>query len=334
MERKRVIAITGGSGFIGSSLSKHLSQRFDVRVLDTTPPTEKLGGSVTFQKCDVANLEEVRNSLEGVDVVVHSAIIQIPAINEQKRLACHVNLEGTENVCKAVDEKSSVKGMILTGSWHVLGERGLRGVIDEAFGLRPDKVEARARLYALAKITQESITRLYDEMSSKVFAIIRMGTVLGDGMPENTAANIFIRNALSGKALTPFAHSMYRPMFYVDVNDVCKAYEKLAAKILDGKTQEGHDSFSHVYNVFFPVPVTILELAQIVADTTSRYSKGKGRPQIQIVETGQPRLFSEDDKNQIKADIGKALELLELGSLKTPSDSVNEIVRARIERGG
>jgi len=50
----------------------------------------------------------------------------------------------------------------------------------------------------LAKIAQESIVRFYDEMSEKVFGIVRMGTVLGEGMPEKTAANIFITNGLRG----------------------------------------------------------------------------------------------------------------------------------------
>jgi nucleoside-diphosphate-sugar epimerase len=36
-------------------------------------------------------------------------------------------------------------------------------------------------------------------MSEKIFGIIRMGTVLGDGMLEKTAANIFIERALRGE---------------------------------------------------------------------------------------------------------------------------------------
>ena len=35
----------------------------------------------------------------------------------------------------------------------------------------------RARLYALSKMAQEAIVRFYDEMSNKIFGIIRMGTV-------------------------------------------------------------------------------------------------------------------------------------------------------------
>ena len=100
----------------------------------------------------------------------------------------------------------------MSGSWHTMGERKLRGIVDEEFGFRPDKVEDRARLYALSKIGQETIVRFYDEMSAKTYSIIRMGTVLGADMPKKTAANIFIENGLVGKPLTPYRHSLYRPV--------------------------------------------------------------------------------------------------------------------------
>ena len=239
--RRWVVGVTGGAGYIGSSLAKHFAKSFDVKVLDVKVPKHRFGDSVSFQMCDVRNYVEVEKALEDVDLVIHTAIVQIPVINERRRLGYEVDFLGTQNVCRAVDESSRVKGLILTGSWHTVGERELRGVIDEEFGFRPDKVEGRARLYALAKIAQESVVRFYDEMSEKVFGIIRMGTVLGEGMPEKTAANIFIDSGLRGKPLTPFRHSMFRPMLYVDVDDVCRAYENFASKILNGEvSQEGN----------------------------------------------------------------------------------------------
>lgn len=60
-------------------------------------------------------------------------------------------------------------------------------------------------------------------MSDKIYGIIRMGTVLGVGMPERPATNIFITRGLRGEPITPYKHSMYRPMLYVDIEDVCKA---------------------------------------------------------------------------------------------------------------
>jgi len=324
------VGITGGSGFIGSSLAKHLAQFLNIRLLDVTLPNKDFGGNVNFQTCDIRNFEEVKKSLRNVDLVIHAAIVQIPVINEQVRLGYDVNFLGTQNVCKAVDEDPRIKGMILAGSWHTVGERELNGVIDEEFGFRPDKVEDRARLYVLAKTAQESVVRFYDEMAEKVFGIIRMGTVLGDGMPKKTAANIFIDNGLVGKPLTPFKHSMFRPMLYVDVSDVCRAYENFTRKILNSEISLSHNSLAHIFNVYYPEPVTILELAEIVRDLVIEHSNGAVKPRIEVVDTGQTSPFREEDKEQIRVDLSKAMKFLQLGKLKSPKESVENIIKKRL----
>ena len=81
---KQVIAITGGSGYIGSTLAKHLSKNFDIKLLDITPTKQQLDDSISFQVCNVTNYKEVEKSLQNVDMVIHASIIQIPVINEQK----------------------------------------------------------------------------------------------------------------------------------------------------------------------------------------------------------------------------------------------------------
>lgn len=327
-----LVGITGGAGYIGSSLAKHLVSSFDVRLLDVKQPLQKFESAVGFQICDIRNFEEARRSLEDVDLVIHAAIVQIPVINERMRLGYEVNFLGTQNVCRAVDEIPRIKGMILAGSWHTIGERELRGVIDEEFGFRPDKVEDRARLYTLAKIAQESVVRFYDEMSEKVFGIIRMGTVLGEGMPQKTAANIFVENGLRGKPLTPFKHSMFRPMLYVDVEDACRAYENFARKILNGEVRLKGNSLAHIFNVYYPEPMTILELAEIVRDAIVKYCDGRIGPEIEVVDTGQPSVFSEEDKKLIRVDVSKALNFLGLGRLKSPKESIEELVAAMVRK--
>lgn len=324
------MGITGGAGYIGSSLSKHLVRSFNVKLLDVKAPKKKLQGNTSFQLCDVRNYQEIREALKDVDLVIHTSIVQIPLITEQKRLGYEVNLLGTQNVCRVVDEISRIKGLILAGSWHTIGERGLKGVIDEEFGFRPDKVEDRARLYALSKIAQESIVRFYDEMSEKVFGVIRMGTVLGEGMPEKTAANIFVENGLKGKPLTPYKHSMFRSMLYVDISDVCKAYENFVRKILENNVKKDGNSLAHIFNLYHPEPVTIIELAEIVREAIARYSKGEIHPEINVVDTGQTSMFNENDKRLIKVDTSKALNFLEIEKLKSPKESMEDIIRSKI----
>lgn len=321
------IAIVGGSGFIGSSLANHLCDSYKVRILDVNPP-KAIDARISFHPCDIRDYKGVERDLQGVEAVVHTAIVQIPRINEERRLGYEVNIQGIQNVCEAVDKNRTIKGLILTGSWHVFGEREFKGVIDEEFGFRPDRVDERARLYALCKIVQESIVRVYDEMSDKIYGVIRIGTVLGENMPEKTAANLFITKGLNGETLTPYKNSIHRPMLYVDINDVCKAFGKYIEKILGGELRK-EGSFAHIVNLCWPKPVTIIELANMIRDSIRKCSKGKINPKIEIIDTGQPDLFSVKDKKLIKVDVSKAMNFFELKKLTNPKESIERIITNR-----
>jgi UDP-glucose 4-epimerase len=323
------VGIVGGSGYIGSKLADYLSEVYTVKVVDKRPPSAR-NRAIEYQQADILKYNEIKDALDDVELALHTAIVQIPQINEQKRLGYEVNLLGIQNVCRIVDETPSIKGMLFSGTWHVFGESELKGTIDEAFGFRPDKVEDRARLYALSKTAQEVIVRFYDEMSEKIYGVIRMATVLGEGMPEKTAANIFISKGLRGEPITPYKHSMYRPMLYVDVDDVCKAFRVYATKILQGEIHKEENSFTHVVNLCWPKPITIIDLAQIIREKVISVTKGKVRPEIEIVDLDKPILYSVHDKENIKVNIRKAQQFLGLKELEDPRNSIERIVRVRL----
>lgn len=324
------IGIVGGSGFIGASLARHLNKNYKVKILDKKSPPNDLKNKVEYESCDIRSFHDLERCLEDVSLVINTAIVQIPLINEMKRLGYEVNILGTQNVCEVVNQNPSIKGMILAGSWHVIGERGLRGTINEEFGFRPDKVEARARLYALCKISQEAIVRVYDEMPEKIYGVIRMGTVLGEGMSEKTAAAIFIRRGLEGNPLTPYKHSMYRPMLYVDVNDVCRTFEVYAKKIFTGNVCAGEASLSHIVNVYWPKPVSILELAEMIREAIVNCSDGEIKPRIEIADRGRPIVFTPEDKDLIKVDISKVKAFLGLERMTSPKETIERLVRERM----
>ena len=102
--KKWIIGITGGAGYLGSSLAKKLCKSFDVMLLDIKESKEKFDSNVSFQSCDIRDYDQVENAIEKVDLVIHTAIIQIPMITEQKNLGYEVNFLGTQNVCRATAE--------------------------------------------------------------------------------------------------------------------------------------------------------------------------------------------------------------------------------------
>jgi len=182
------IAIVGGSGFIGSALAENLRDQFRVTIVDVKP---SMISDVRFTRCDIRDKEAVDRQLREFDLIINTAVVQVPEVNERKRFGYEVNVLGVQNLCELTESSDSIRGLIHASSWHVFGERDFRGNLDEMYGFRPDKVDERARFYALCKIAQEVVIRLTSEMSSKDCSILRLGTVLGTGMPRQTAANIF-----------------------------------------------------------------------------------------------------------------------------------------------
>ena len=320
-----------GCGFIVSYLAKTLSKEFDIVTFDVLPQPKYLEGvNIEHKILDIRKFDELQNQLGNPSVVIHTAIIQIPRITEDKNLGYEVNVIGTQNVCKAVEQNSSTKGMILLSSWHTYGEQELKGTLSENIGYRPDKVEDRARLYALSKTLQECLVRFFDEKNTeKIFGVIKIGTTLGEGMPEKTAANIFIQNALSGKKITPFKHSMNRPMLYVAINDICDAAKNYVRLIQSGN-KTICNSLDHVINVAYPEPITILDLANIVKDSVNHISKGKIVPKIEIIDQGIPEIGNPDDKNTIRMDISKVKNVLKISELTNPKLVIEDLVKKKI----
>lgn len=114
------IGIFGGGGYIGSAIAGRLKDNFEVEIFDLKQPILNLP-DVTFRACEIRKIAEVEKCVEKVDAVIHTAIIQIPLITEQKRLGYEVNYLGTQNVCEAVHNSKTTKGLILSSSWHTIG---------------------------------------------------------------------------------------------------------------------------------------------------------------------------------------------------------------------
>lgn len=317
-----------GSGFVGSTLASYLKRFFSIKTFDILPQSDILKDiGIEHVIVNICNNSELISKIGNPKIIIHSAIIQIPKINEDKELGYQVNVIGTQNICEIVANHTSIKGMILISSWHTYGEQQLKGILKENIGYRPDMVEDRARLYALSKTIQECLIRFYDEKTSdKVFGALKIGTALGEGMPKATAANLFIEKALSGEKLTPFKHSMHRPMLYAAIEDICLATKNFISYILNEK-KNSNNSIDHIMNIAYPEPISILDLANIVVESVSKQTKGKIKPEISIIDKGIIEIGSASDKNNIVLDVTKIKTLLKIDKLISPQNQVDILIQ-------
>ena len=85
MTNKHNIGIFGGSGYVGSAIASQLKNFYNVKIFDVKKPLIEMPG-VEFQIGDIRNQSEVTEFSKDLDVAITTAIIQIPLMNEQKKL--------------------------------------------------------------------------------------------------------------------------------------------------------------------------------------------------------------------------------------------------------
>ncbi|MDQ3726099.1 MAG: SDR family NAD(P)-dependent oxidoreductase, partial [Actinomycetota bacterium] len=138
------ILITGGAGFIGSHLARHLLRDgHEVRALDRLDPQVHpsrerppyLDDEVELVTSDVRDPAAVADALEGVDAVVHLAA-RVGVGQRMYEIAdyCSVNTVGTGVLLEALLARR-VRRLVVASSMSVYGEglyRGADGEVAEA----------------------------------------------------------------------------------------------------------------------------------------------------------------------------------------------------------
>jgi len=88
------IALTGGTGLVGSRVAEILREKFDVKILSS-------------KEMDITNRDNVFNVLKNLDfdVLIHfAAYTNVDSSEIEKEKAWNINVEGTKNVYDACDK--------------------------------------------------------------------------------------------------------------------------------------------------------------------------------------------------------------------------------------
>ena len=76
--------------------------------------------------------------------------------------------------------------------------------------------------------------------------------------------------------------------------------------------RKNSSSLDNIVNIYWPQPITILELAELTGKVIAELTHGKVKPRIDVINNGQPAVFMPDDKLQIKVNIDKLRQLLSI----------------------
>ena len=113
------IIVTGGSGFIGSSVANLLKKNHNVTVFDSRQPTSK---DLKFVKGNINDFKSLKNSLKNCDVLLHlAASLGVINTEENPVSTLDTNIVGTRNVLEAC-RINNVKKIIFSSSSETYGE--------------------------------------------------------------------------------------------------------------------------------------------------------------------------------------------------------------------
>lgn len=268
LESMGKLLITGGAGFIGSTLAKITQENgWEVRILDnlstglkqTADALEELGIDVTIG--DVRNKELVNNVMEGCDAVVHlAAQVSVPVSMSNPEETMEINVDGTASIIAACLDHG-VERMVVASSAAVYGEAQNLPLVEEDAGdvLSP---------YAASKFQNESQIVEARESGLKATAL-RFFNVYGVGQRPNGAYAAVIPKfadmMAQGDSPKLNGDGLHTRDF-VHVNDVCSAI----ATLIEG---EWKAEKYHVYNVATQTKITLLDLIASINGALNRLTE-------------------------------------------------------------
>ena len=261
---KRIL-LTGGAGFIGSTLARRLVDQNEIVALDNLL-RDALSGSdlaehpnLTFVQADVLDAETVRAAAAGATHIVHlAAIAGVDTVRESPVRTMRVNLIGTYNVLEAaLATHPTVERLVDFSTSEVFGTHAYN--VGEGHVSTIGSVGEARWTYAVSKLAGEHMAHAYREEFGVPVVTVRPFNVYGPGQIGGGAIRAFIEAALAGRDLTIHGDgSQIRAWCYVD--------DMVEALLL---CLERDEAVGHTFNVGNPrSAVTIFDLAQRVKRLT------------------------------------------------------------------
>ncbi|HAX61806.1 MAG TPA: LPS biosynthesis protein WbpP [Elusimicrobia bacterium] len=257
VQKKDLVLVTGGAGFIGSSIADELLKRnYRVRIIDNfcTGRIENIKhilGKIELVKGDIRDEKLVGRIMRGVGFVFHEAALRsVPRSIDDPGSTNDVNITGTLNLLIAA-KNAKVKRFIYASSSSVYGDTK---ELPKKELQKPQPISP----YAVSKLTGEYYCQVFSKTYGLETVSLRYFNVFGPRQdPESKYAvvvPIFIYCGLKNK---PFeVHSdgkQSRDFTYIDnvvnANILAMTAKNVSGKILNVACNDKHSILEIAYNV-------------------------------------------------------------------------------------
>ena len=204
--RNKRILLTGGAGFIGTTLARRMVNHNQVVVYDNghrdSLKDSELSTHPNVQiiRDDVLNLEAVKRAMRGCHIVVHlAAIAGVDTVLKMPTTTMKVNLIGTYNVLEAALQEQHIERFVDFSTSEVFGAYAYKVTEGDVTSL--GAVGEARWTYAVSKLATEHLTHNYHGQYDLPTLSIRPFNIYGPGQVGEGAIHRFIVRALNNEDL-------------------------------------------------------------------------------------------------------------------------------------
>jgi nucleoside-diphosphate-sugar epimerase len=203
---KRIL-LTGGAGFIGTTLARRLLKENTVVVLDncvrnSLSQTDLPGHpNLIFTRGDVLDLPTVQSAVLDCNMIVHlAAIAGVDTVMSMPVTTMRVNILGTYHVLEAALENTTIERFVDLSTSEVFGAYAYK--VREADITSLGAVGEARWTYAVSKLATEHLAHNYHKQFGLPTVSVRPFNIYGPGQVGEGAIHRFIVQALRGEDIT------------------------------------------------------------------------------------------------------------------------------------
>ena len=272
--------ITGGAGFIGSSLAERLLKEgnkvvtidnfcdfYNPKIKENNIKNLISNPNFKIYKDDIRNREEVKKIFDEnqIDIVMHlAAMAGVRPSIQNPILYQEVNCLGTQNILEEM-RLHNCNNLVMASSSSVYGnckEVPFREDMIVDFAISP---------YAATKKANEVMTHVYHKLYDMNVIMLRFFTVYGPKQRPDLAINKFTRLMLEDKEIPMFGDgTTSRDYTYID--DIVDGIDRACKYALDNK------DIYEILNIGNSSPISLKEMINVIAKTLGVEPKIKQLP--------------------------------------------------------
>jgi UDP-glucose 4-epimerase len=248
------VAVTGGSGFIGSHVVDHLiAAGHDVTVIDKHQ--RWANPAARYVIADIFDEEALDSAVDGCDAVFHLAgVSDVNDVAAAPSHAVRLNVEGTARILDSARRRGCGRVILASTVWVYGATIGAGERTEDA----PVDLRQSGHLYVSTKLAAEMVVHSYHEMYGQEFTILRYGIPYGPRMREALVVARFVHAARAGQPIT-IAGTGEQQRNFVYVEDLARAHVLALGAAAANQTLalEGD------------TPVSVIEIAETVQHLVS-----------------------------------------------------------------